>query len=723
MKNLGLFAVVSFVFALNASVSRADPESWSDACNYPDEIASNLDPQVANLLKSEVMLVNRADIQNLGNGYWRFTNDGQFTHDRATPPRALCADSLFYGDYTSDVSLGRSGFLIGPDLVATAPHAGFYLGNFVVVYGFSGGLLNQGCSFNTSGDIPAANVYVPKSGGVYVNTLGDGVSDFAAFQLDRSVAGGSWLRLRSSGVPSPDDVIATAGHPYALPTKFQSGVEYLGPLGSGSDPTLPAFFNFEVADGSSGTAFFNLTKGVVETVTSDPPYMGTFLTDSVEPGCMEFASQYEPGSPFPPAPTYLNSGHVETLAAVAPTPEARLSPLQDTTYIVDIGGTPSPASTTYTLTASHYGGTIFADAGVLTAPSGEPQLLTNGPGLPWFANMTPDEQVQMTVNAGPISNMVPCGIYDRYLEVDSGGFTDLVRHRFEVGLREYSLEPEDDWVVNDLGTPYQETKTYTLRNVRPTPTHVMVSQDGTLPNSNLILINGVATASFNLGSAGSPSDTATVVLSLDQTVAASKTLGVTYQGRVAVYNQPFNCSVASEAWYIYRNLTFKRGEEVFVSPTPPAFLPGPPPGQQYGAATRFDVDLSGEDPAACVGDINFYLGVPQVFQVQDLAPLLQIKLTSPAGTTKVLWNSESIGGSQYVVRSTFDDFFGPDIEVPALFLDDQTAPPLGPSLLGAFNGASVRGHWYVDVSTSTSGNPVVGPLQLDFTRKALCGHP
>jgi len=169
MKHQGLLAFIPLLFALHGNTALADPESWSNACNYPDAIDSSLDPQVANLLKAEVMLVNRADIQDMGNGYWHLTNDGPFTHDRATPPQTLCTDSLFYNQYTSDVSHGRSGFLIGPDLVATAPHGGFYLGDFVVVYGFSGGLLNQGCSFNTTGNIPAANVYQPKSGGTYIN--------------------------------------------------------------------------------------------------------------------------------------------------------------------------------------------------------------------------------------------------------------------------------------------------------------------------------------------------------------------------------------------------------------------------------------------------------------------------------------------------------------------------------------------------------------------------
>src|SRR5690242_1473679 len=214
MKHQGLLAFIPLLFALHGNTALADPESWSNACNYPDAIDSSLDPQVANLLKAEVMLVNRADIQDMGNGYWHLTNDGPFTHDRATPPQTLCTDSLFYNQYTSDVSHGRSGFLIGPDLVATAPHGGFYLGDFVVVYGFSGGLLNQGCSFNTPGNTPAANVYQPKSGGTYINPFTAGVSDFAAFQLDRSVPGPTWLRLRSSGAPSADDVIASAGHLY-----------------------------------------------------------------------------------------------------------------------------------------------------------------------------------------------------------------------------------------------------------------------------------------------------------------------------------------------------------------------------------------------------------------------------------------------------------------------------------------------------------------------------
>jgi hypothetical protein len=206
-------------------------------------------------------------------------------------------------------------------------------------------------------------------------------------------------------------------------------------------------------------------------------------------------------------------------------------------------------------------------------------------------------------------------------------------------------------------------------------------------------------------------------LTIDPSVAATITPGVTYQGRVAVYNQPFTCSVPSETVSINRDMTFKRGEQLFASTPELGILSGPTGGQLFGPPARFDFDLSGESAGECLKDLNLYLGVtPLVGTVPDIASHIQIAVTSPSGLQRVIWLANPISeGSPYDSEVTALD----GTILPALYLDDQIAPPLGPYLLSAFNNQQMKGHWYVDVSAEMSGYRL-GPASFYFTKAALC---
>jgi hypothetical protein len=734
------FAVVAVLFSnLAAGQTTTPAPTWTDACNYPTPIPTEQQDNVDRLLEAEAVLINRGDLTPYANQFF-VNNPVAFTeyyvpHEAPQPPDIypLCSDSVFYNEFQmAQNGNGRTGFLVAPDMVVTAPHSSsFNPADYYVVFGWNRGARGSTCTTGGMNQfIPNNDVYEITSSNDFVYVLGS-YADFMAFRIN--TAGHTprrYLRLRTSGTASTDDEIAIAGHPFLMPTKFQYGVSFVGLSGttySDVDPLAPLFSGFYLDLGNSGSPVYNVTKGVVEEVIRGPhdpldkgvslDTYGSCNASFYSGGGRTLADDFD-GLHATPHPDILNVGPVQTLEAqIRPSlPQSRIDPLQDTTYVLPVGGTATPASSTYTFSAPHVGGTTYVSASLAATPAGEPDLLTAGAGVPYFGGLSTDQSVSFTVNAYVPSNAV-CGTYDRFLEIGAGDYLDRIRHRFEIGLKEEKVEPEDDWVVHDLGAPYAQSRVYTLRNVRPTATHVMVSRDTTLPDSTMILINGL-TSSFgvDLGPQGSPTDTATFTLTIDSTIANSKPMDVDVQGRVAIYNQPFNCSATG---YIYRNVTFRRGEQKFVSPQPLTLMPKPVGGNTFGTPVRFDVDLS-NDGAFCTSDLNVDVGFYSIGAIgRDTAPqYVKIQVTSPSGRTGVIWDRQANpGGNNYDVNEVVDGFTG----ISQLFhLDDALSPPLGPQMLSYWNGARLKGHWYIDVSTSTTNDMVVGPVRIDLHRSALC---
>lgn len=283
---------------------------------------------------------------------------------------------------------------------------------------------------------------------------------------------------------------------------------------------------------------------------------------------------------------------------------------------------------------------------------------------------------------------------------------NYARHRFEVGLVEISAEPEDDWIVEDMGPTYPQTRTYTVKNVRPTATTIEVYAGGDLPSS-VLTINGGGMQTTTLGPAGSPTDTATFVIGISSSINGASAPNTDYNLFVDFANTNFQCAAQDVQ---QRNIKFRRNEKKVISAQGSTLLANPAPGQSLGVASRFDFDLTGL-ASYCVTDINLDIGMPSPGAGLTGVPQdVRITLTSPSGQSGIIWDRNASPGGSYSINDTFDS-----VTMGMLHLDDQVSPPLGPKHLSYFNGLSLPGHWYVDVQGAGGAIDVVGPNRIDIS--------
>jgi hypothetical protein len=149
-----------------------------------------------------------------------------------------------------------SGFLVAPDVIATAAHcvnAGT-LANIRFVFGFR--MLNAA---TPPGAISNNEIY---SGVAIIGRQHtDNATDWALVRLDRPVANHRILPFRRSGTTPAGQPVHIIGHPCGLPTKYAAGAVV-------RDSSPAAFFvaNLDSYGGNSGSPVFNSTTHEVEGV-------------------------------------------------------------------------------------------------------------------------------------------------------------------------------------------------------------------------------------------------------------------------------------------------------------------------------------------------------------------------------------------------------------------------------------------------------------------------
>jgi hypothetical protein len=210
----------------------------------------------------------------------------------------------------------------------------------------------------------------------------------------------------------------------------------------------PLFDDFYLADGMSGSPVYNVDRDFVEVVASGnagngctsflPPlslYNPNF-TWEMRDGCDDLPHGGEVRSQG------MNQGGIPYLARLVPRPYLSVFPLDDVSYILPLDGTPSPAQTVYTASASptEIGNTTLS-AYLSTPPGGEPALLHVGG---YTGSLAPGATTAVPVTASvPVGT--PCGVYDRYMVVAdvSNGFGDKMLHRFEIGMSDFDVSASD----------------------------------------------------------------------------------------------------------------------------------------------------------------------------------------------------------------------------------------------------------------------------------------
>ena len=178
----------------------------------------------------------------------------------------LCPDEPYYHQPTPGFC---SGFLVAPDLLATAGHCTGCdedLRRMAVVFGF----VMVDAETPTLA-IPATEVYFIDE--VVASQRGD--PDWGLLRLDRPVPNHLPLPLRRAGRVAERQPLVVIGHPLGLPRKYDSGGTVQG---NWLDSSFGA--NLDSFGGSSGSAVFNgdtlEVEGMAVTI---PPGTGDFLDE------------------------------------------------------------------------------------------------------------------------------------------------------------------------------------------------------------------------------------------------------------------------------------------------------------------------------------------------------------------------------------------------------------------------------------------------------------
>ena len=147
-----------------------------------------------------------------------------------------------------------SGFLVAPDLVATAGHCVNQnnLARNRFVFGFR--MINE-----TEANVVIPNNDIFRGLALIVREEISTGADYALVRLDRPVTGHTIVPIRRSGTISDGEEVFVIGHPSGLPLKFANGAQI-------RDNSVSSFFvaNLDTYGGNSGSPVFNEDSGIVE---------------------------------------------------------------------------------------------------------------------------------------------------------------------------------------------------------------------------------------------------------------------------------------------------------------------------------------------------------------------------------------------------------------------------------------------------------------------------
>jgi hypothetical protein len=207
---------------------------------------------------------------------------------------------------------------------------------------------------------------------------------------------------------------------------------------------------------------------------------------------------------------------VRPFSPYIPAFELVVDSLDDVVYVAPEGGPLAEPETFYTVSAPDTAAGKIAYHIEPPAPAGEPTLDLQVAGSV-DGELGPGESLAAETKASIVG--VPCGTYLRTFQVQdlTNGYTDILRHIFEIGLAEFAVSPAAGLTAGAPGPLHAATATYEVSNRRPTAAVVEVAADG-----DWITLDGEAapapgvpvSATLRLAPAGEPGDRATVVVGL-----------------------------------------------------------------------------------------------------------------------------------------------------------------------------------------------------------------
>lgn len=171
----------------------------------------------------------------------------------------LCESERFYDD---PVVADCSGFLVAPDIIATAGHClktQKDCQNIVILFD----LAYKKGEYQLPKKIPAENIYSCKE--IIKHQLIDQPNaheDFTLIRLDRKVTNRIPLTLNKEKEINCQDELFIAGHPYGIPMTYANG----GMSSCSKEDQGPSWFmaDLDSFNGNSGSPVINLRTGLVE---------------------------------------------------------------------------------------------------------------------------------------------------------------------------------------------------------------------------------------------------------------------------------------------------------------------------------------------------------------------------------------------------------------------------------------------------------------------------
>jgi V8-like Glu-specific endopeptidase len=239
-----------------------------------EDVVNTLDNLMLDKSRSSAGMFSTSSLSALSNGDFKVIG-------KTLVERGWCSAERFSNQMTSPVC---TGFLIAPDVIATAGHC----------VAKSTDCRNYSWAFDykiptadaTTAIIPKNSVYRCKAIIATVNSSTT-KDDYAVIRLDRKVLDRAPLEIRRSGKIADGTSLVLIGHPKGLPLKIAPGANV-------RSNSATKFFvaNLDSYGGNSGSPVFNALTGVVEgilvrgeadyTTTSTGCYISKVCSDT---GC------------------------------------------------------------------------------------------------------------------------------------------------------------------------------------------------------------------------------------------------------------------------------------------------------------------------------------------------------------------------------------------------------------------------------------------------------
>jgi Trypsin-like peptidase domain len=166
---------------------------------------------------------------------------------------SLCPEESFFDQ---PVGAFCTGFLVAPDIIATAGHCVNESNATTIRFVFGFRMVDA-----VAAQVVIDNRDIYSGAAVVGRKLTDKGTDWCLVRLDRAVSDRQVLALRRAGKIPDGQNVYVIGHPSGLPAKFADGAQV-------RTNTQPAFFtaNLDTYGGNSGSPVFNSTTHEVEGV-------------------------------------------------------------------------------------------------------------------------------------------------------------------------------------------------------------------------------------------------------------------------------------------------------------------------------------------------------------------------------------------------------------------------------------------------------------------------